>query len=112
VPIYVHQCKECLDRVELFRKIAEMDKDIPECCGVTMPRVICAPAVHDDMTPFRSSVDGSIINSRSDHRAHMKQHKLIEVGNEKLNRPATKKYEPKGVKEDLVNTLRDAKILS
>lgn len=37
-----------------------------------------------DMEPYRSPIDGSIITSRSHHRAHKRQHNVIEVGNERL----------------------------
>lgn len=52
-----------------------------------------------DINPYRSQIDGSIIESRAKHRAHLKQHGCIEVGNEKQT---TKKIEPpKGLKETI-----------
>jgi hypothetical protein len=36
-----------------------------------------------DINPYRSTIDGSVIGSRSTHRAHLKQHGCVEVGNEK-----------------------------
>ncbi len=44
-----------------------------------------------DITPYHNMVDGKLISSRSEHKAFLKQHGLIEVGNEKI-RP--KKPEP------------------
>lgn len=41
-----------------------------------------APMVMGDIQPYRSMVTGELISSRSTHRAHLKQHKLVEVGNE------------------------------
>lgn len=35
-----------------------------------------------DIAPYRSMVDGSMITSRSHHRAHLKQHGMVEIGNE------------------------------
>lgn len=35
-----------------------------------------------DIQPYQSMVDGSMITSRSQHRAHLKQHGCIELGNE------------------------------
>ena len=51
-----------------------------------------APMIMPDISPYRSMIDGSIIKSRSDHRAHLKQHGCIEIGNE------TKYLQPKPVK--------------
>ena len=101
MPVYVHKCDKCHEVKEDFRKVADYDRNFPECCGDPMPRVLCAPAVMTDLEPYRSPVDGTIINSRSDHRNHLRQHKLIEVGNEKLNKPATKKIDPTGVADDI-----------
>ena len=41
-----------------------------------------APMVMGDIQPYISQIDGSLINSRSRHREHLKEHKCIEVGNE------------------------------
>jgi len=41
-----------------------------------------APVVLGDIQPYRSMATGEMITSRSTHRNHLKQHGLIEVGNE------------------------------
>lgn len=41
-----------------------------------------APAVFGDIEPYRSHIDGSVITSRSHHRAHLRAHGCVEVGNE------------------------------
>ena len=44
-----------------------------------------SPDVHyvqGDIEPYQSMADGSMITSRSHHRAHLRRHGLIEVGNE------------------------------
>ena len=38
--------------------------------------------VMSDIDPYISQVDGSVIESRSKHRAHLKQHRMIEMGND------------------------------
>lgn len=65
------------------------------------------PYVMEDMKPYRSPLDGSYVGSRSTHKAHMRQHGVIEVGNEKLTRPARKDYNPQGVRDDLMRTLHE-----
>ena len=41
-----------------------------------------APMVQSDIEGYISQVDGSWIKSRSQHRAHLKQHRMIELGND------------------------------
>lgn len=67
-------------------RFVDSRNDCPTCrCGGSTERVISAPAmVMPDIKPYRSVIDGSIIESRSKHRAHLKQHGCIEVGNEKM----------------------------
>jgi hypothetical protein len=43
-----------------------------------------APAVIDDIAPYRSMIDGTWITSRSEHRAHLQQHGCREVGNDAM----------------------------
>jgi len=50
-----------------------------------------------DIKPYTSQIDGSVIESRSQHRNHLKQHGCIEVGNEKQQQ--RKPEEPKGLKD-------------
>jgi hypothetical protein len=49
-----------------------------------------APMVMSDIQPYISQVDGSVIESRSKHKAHLKQHRMIELGNDvpKKHKPA------------------------
>ena len=41
-----------------------------------------APMVQSDISGYISQVDGSWIDSRSKHRNHLKQHRMIEIGND------------------------------
>jgi hypothetical protein len=49
-----------------------------------------APMVQSDIQGYVSQIDGSYIESRSKHKAHLKQHGCIEVGNEKMSNEAPK----------------------
>ena len=40
--------------------------------------------VQDDIKPYKSMADGSIISSRSQHRRHLRRHNCVEVGNESM----------------------------
>lgn len=56
-----------------------------------------------DIQPYRSMVDGSIINSRSTHREHLRAHGCIEVGNEtKYLKPRGPLQSPPGLKDTLI----------
>ena len=49
------------------------------------------PAAHyvmNDIQPYQSMIDGSMITSRSRHREHLQAHGCIEVGNEKMENRA------------------------
>jgi hypothetical protein len=56
-----------------------------------------APMVMSDIEGYVSQVDGSWISSRSHHRSHLKQHKMIELGNDvpKQHKPVelSRKYQ-------------------
>jgi len=48
-----------------------------------------APMIMGDITPYQSMIDGSIIQSRSRHRDHLKANGCIEVGNESMETKIT-----------------------
>jgi hypothetical protein len=43
-----------------------------------------SPMVISDIEGYVSQVDGSWIKSRSQHRSHLKEHKMIELGNDPI----------------------------
>lgn len=48
------------------------------------------PDIMKDIQPYQSQVTGEIITSRSRHREHLKQHNMVEVGNDSsLTKPYT-----------------------
>lgn len=54
-----------------------------------------------DIDPYRSIIDGSVISSRSTHRAHMRRHDVEEAGNEKIYEKPKPAYVPTGIPEDI-----------
>lgn len=60
-----------------------------------------APMVMNDIQPYQSMATGEWITSRSEHRAHLKQHRLVEYGNEKIPTPQAPKYNSDEVKREL-----------
>lgn len=41
-----------------------------------------APIVMPDIQPYQSMITGELIGSRSTHRAHLREHGCVEIGNE------------------------------
>lgn len=49
--------------------------------------------VISDLTPYRSPLDMSVVSSRSQHRDHMRQHGVIEVGTQPMGSMAARREE-------------------
>jgi hypothetical protein len=100
MPIYATKCPACGKKEDVFLPLSRY-KELPQCCGKMVERVIVAPFVAADIQPYKSMITGEMITSRSQHRAHLKAHGMVEVGNEKL--PARKKEIPEvgGLREEL-----------
>lgn len=102
MPIYAMQCL-CGYQEDIMRTVARMNDDLPEHCGAPMTRRIVAPMVAVDIQPYRSMVTGEMIMSRSQHRAHLKQHGVIEIGNEKIKPSISVIPDAPGLKETLID---------
>jgi len=78
MPLYTVSCSGCGKRDAIFRKIAERDERLPECCG-PMVRIIEAPAVQGDIEAYESPANpGTWITSRSQRREDLKKAGKIE----------------------------------
>jgi len=53
-----------------------------------------APYVMPDIQPYQSQITGEMIQSRSRHREHLRQHGCIEVGNEKMSNAPPREAPP------------------
>lgn len=62
--------------------------------------VINAPFVMDDIKPYRSMATGEMIMGRRQHREHLRNNHLIEIGNEKQH-PVKRGPDPT-VKRDVI----------
>jgi hypothetical protein len=61
-----------------------------------------------DIEPYRSTVTGELIGSRSKHREHLRRHDLVEVGNEKP-KPRPLPTLP-GAREAIIETCKKMKV--
>jgi len=101
LPLYDIKCLDCGNTDEIFLKLSEFD-NLPICeCGAMFTRVISPVNVQADIQPYKSMVTGEMITSRSQHRAHLKQHNCIEIGNEIPKPPQPKKRTAKEKEADM-----------
>jgi hypothetical protein len=114
MPVYRLLCDGCGAEQDLFRRIAEIDRDLPVCCGASMHRKVCAPAVIGDIQPYQAmGVDvatgtAPVIRSRSEHRDYLRRNNYIEVGNEMPTPPSARKIEGDfNVRAELTQAVRE-----
>jgi hypothetical protein len=100
MPIYSIKCAKCNYSDTIFRKVSEYN-DLPDHCGDKMQRVICAPYIAPDIQPYKSMITGEMITSRSKHKEHLKDHGMVEVGNEYQEPKKREIPDLPGLKEEL-----------
>lgn len=61
--------------------------------------------VMPDISPYRSQLTGEVVESRSRHRALLREHKCIEVGNETKYLKAKPISPPPGLKQRLIEVV-------
>lgn len=64
-------------------------------------REISSPMIMKDIEGYKSMQTGEWISSRSHHREHLKQHRLIEIGNEKTPPPKEYKHDSNALKQEI-----------
>lgn len=109
MPIYAMKCDKCGNETDIYRTISAYNDDLPVCCDETMRRKITAPHVLVDIQPYRSMITGEMITSRSQHRDHLKDHGMIEMGNEIPKTEKKDMPEVAGLREELYARISDAK---
>lgn len=62
--------------------------------------------VMPDIAPYRSMIDGTVINSRSRHREHLRDHGCVEIGNDSSLRAKQKPLQsPPGLKDEIIRAV-------
>nr|CRH05484.1 conserved protein of unknown function [Candidatus Magnetococcus massalia] len=61
------------------------------------------PMIMSDIEPYQNVVNRQWIGSRSSHRAFLKQHNLVEIGNEKVS---SKAVETSSVRGDIQRAMQ------
>ena len=107
MPIYEYRCHND-HKFDRFLPLERYNEPQICECGAETIKLLSASFVQPDMEAYLSPIDRSYVGSRSQHRKHMLEHGVIEVGNEKLTNGFRKKYEPKNVKEDIVAAIHES----
>jgi len=112
VPLYDYLCEKCDERVEIFLTLAKCGE--PQYCDVCdnkLKKLISATAIISDIQPYKSHVTGKMISSRSAHKAELREHGLVEVGNETeylfKNADNVKKERARKDKAERLNTIKE-----
>lgn len=72
MPLYQLKCPCCGRNAELFRRIAEYN-DLPACfCGAIFERMVAAPAVIGEISPYISPGTNRWVSSRVEMRNDLK----------------------------------------
>lgn len=106
MPIYAIACPHCGAEQDVYRALKDYD-DLPVCCGEKMQRRVTAPYVMGDIQPYRSMVDGKVINSRAEHKAMLRAHRLVEVGDQTHYLKPKPITPPPGLKETLIRVVNE-----
>jgi putative FmdB family regulatory protein len=108
MPRYSYECRHCGDRQEIVRSIKDHTRTIPcEGCGQEMQQELGFAHVIPDIEPYRSVVTGERIRGRAHHRAHLKQHGLIERGNDPVRERKPKPLPP--LHEDIKRAIAETR---
>ncbi len=70
------------------------------------PRGPESSMIMPDIQPYKSMVNGEMITSRSHHRNLLKQHGLIEIGNETRYLKSKKPAPPPGLKDHIIRAVK------
>jgi hypothetical protein len=68
-------------------------------------REVNAPMVMNDIQGYQSMATGEWISSRSQHREHLKAHRLIEIGNEKMSN-SPRQIDRAGIRSAAIEAVR------
>ena len=66
------------------RRFVQIDGKLTEVPLNWRPEPKSGLQIIPDIKPYKSTITGETITSRSRHRSHLRQHNCIEVGNEKM----------------------------
>jgi len=107
MPIYEYACEDCESRATEFRKIDQRNDPLTcKNCGKSMLLCISPVRGSQDIEPYKSMVTGEMVSSRTRHRQILREHKLVEVGNETHYLKSQPITTPPGLKDTLIREVK------
>jgi hypothetical protein len=106
MPRYEYECS-CGALTERICSVKDHRPRIECECGRMAVQVLGFAHVVPDIEPYRSVVTGERIRGRSHHRAHLRDHGLIELGNEPIRERKPKPLPP--VAEDIKRAIQETR---
>lgn len=77
MPQYVTQCALCSKRETIYRTVEQRNNLDPCECGGEVSRIISAPTVIGDITPYISPTTGKLLSSKTDEQNEIAKHGYI-----------------------------------
>ncbi|WP_208856073.1 FmdB family zinc ribbon protein [Chromobacterium subtsugae] len=114
MPIYVMKCQHCQHTLDIYRRVAEMNDNLPECCGLVMERQITAPFIQPDQPAYQAmAIDSKtgtapMIEGRAQHREFLRRNDYVELGPESSKpKPRTEVLGDFNVRRELTEATRE-----
>lgn len=77
MPVYTTLCPDCGYKEAIYRKVAERDALDPCVCGGAVSRILEAPMIQAEITPYLSP-NGTPVHSRAQRREDLKRSNAYE----------------------------------
>lgn len=110
MPLYEYRCRECEQHFDVYRSIEQRHDHggCPQCDSDDCVRVFTPLGVIADIDPYRSTITGEVITSRTKHKQHLKQHGYEEVGTDNFDEAKDMFHKPPPDDKDRINDVVDA----
>lgn len=108
--LYPYKCSECGAVEEVYQSISSYSKrpKVPFCCNGKMTRHFTPVMVAGDIVPYKSMIDGTVVNSRSAERHHMQKHGVVHTDEIMPDVVRNKKRMQESFKAGLKDDIADA----
>lgn len=83
MPTYAYKCPTCRSRRDVFKSIANLNREEPcETCQTPMERQLSAPRIVADYAGYNCPITGKWVEGRRAHEENLKRHgcRVLEAG--------------------------------
>ena len=88
-----------------YRQILNKETNKYELIPVKQTTTVRSAAIHGDIDPFVSIVDGSVVSSRSELREHNKRNRVVQTADLRGTKPTRKSGWSFESKQDIYNRI-------